>query len=150
MDSPTTTPAPQFQGQSNEGTCQAAAEPAGLHRATAGNGMHGGRGAARTWCVWEGKSWFLAHLCVTVPTWSQFPLPPYLFRQTISIIKNMTFPIYVSINSTHLSICEKTHFFISVFLPFVPFPSLSIFLPDTPGNRQTSMYTAEPRQRLMF
>lgn len=78
----------------------------GLHSATAGDGMHGDRGTARTWCVWEGKSWFLAHLCVTVPTWSQFPLPPYLFSQVISIIKNVTFSIYISINSTHLSICE--------------------------------------------
>lgn len=126
MDSPTSTLAPQFQGQSNEEMCQAAAVPPGLRRATAGNGMHGGRGAARTWCVWEGESWFLAHLCVTVPTWSQLPLPPYLFRQIISIIKNRTFPIYVWISSTHLSICEKTHLFTSISPPFVPFPSLSI------------------------
>lgn len=39
-------------------------------------------------CVWEGKSWFLAHLCVTMPTSSQFRLPSYLFSQIIFIIKN--------------------------------------------------------------
>lgn len=75
---------------------------------------------------------------------------PILFSQIIAIIKNVAFPIYVSINSTHLSISEKTLFFTFVLLPFVPFPSLSAFLPDTPGNRQTSMHAAELTWRLTF
>lgn len=78
------------------------------------------------------------------------PCLPVFFTQIMAIIKNMTFPVYVSINSTHLSICEKTLFLISVFLPFVPFPSLSGFLLDIPGYHQTSIYTAELRWKLMF
>lgn len=91
--------------------------------------------------MWEEKSWFLAHLCVTMPTSSQFRLPSYLFSQIIFIIKNYFSYMYISIKSTHLSECEKTHlhFLISIFLPFTPFCSCSIFLPDTLGNCQMAI-----------
>lgn len=111
----------QFQWQSYERIWYVSAVLPGLNSATVGNGMHWDWDTLPGHSVCgKGKSWFLAHLCVTMPTSSQFRLPPYLLSQIIFIIKKYDFFLYRCIYKQHTSVYtwEDTHFPISIFIPF--------------------------------